>query len=98
MRRSSLNGDNDGKDDIAPALRAIGALAGMTATTEKAIQQFTRRLAAIRQQYSTQKTVKVFFEIWRNPLMTVGNSQLISDVVSLCGGQNLYNGYVPEYG
>ena len=85
MRRSSLNGD------IAPALRAIGTLAGMTATTEKAIQQFTRRLAAMRQQYSTQKTVKVFFEIWRNPLMTVGNSQLISDVISPCGGQNLYN-------
>lgn len=78
-------------NDIAPALRAIGTLAGTTATTEKAIQQFTQRLAAMRQQYSTQKAVKVFFEIWRNPLMTVGNSQLISDVISLCGGQNLYN-------
>jgi iron complex transport system substrate-binding protein len=32
----------------------------------------------------------VFYQIWDKPLMTVNGDHLISDVIRLCGGQNVF--------
>jgi iron complex transport system substrate-binding protein len=34
----------------------------------------------------------VFFQIWDKPLMTINAGHLISDVIRLCGGQNVFAG------
>jgi iron complex transport system substrate-binding protein len=34
----------------------------------------------------------VFYEVWRKPLMTVGGSHLISEVITTCGGENVFGG------
>jgi iron complex transport system substrate-binding protein len=34
--------------------------------------------------------VRTFYEIWKQPLMTVGRQQIISDVIRLCGGDNVF--------
>ena len=32
----------------------------------------------------------MFYEIWHEPLMTVSGQHLISDVIALCGGVNVF--------
>jgi len=34
----------------------------------------------------------VFYEIWHRPLLTVNGEHLISDVIALCGGVNVFAG------
>ena len=34
--------------------------------------------------------MRTFYEIWKQPLMTVGRQQIISDVIRLCGGDNVF--------
>src|SRR5690606_7737999 len=55
-----------------------------------AAQSFRKRMATLRQEYAARKPVRVFYEVWNEPLMTVNGKQIISDVIRLCGGVNIF--------
>lgn len=76
--------------DIPRALRIIGKLAGTEAAAERAASVFEHDLADLAKRYRGGRPVSVFFEIWHRPLMTVNGEHMISDVISLCGGSNLF--------
>jgi iron complex transport system substrate-binding protein len=76
--------------DIARVLRAVGALAGTSADAGNAAASFEREIAALRARHSTAPGVRVFYQIWHEPLLTVNGAHIISDVVALCGGQNVF--------
>lgn len=76
--------------DIPRQLRAIGALAGTTPAAEQAAADFERKVNALRKRYASARKIRVFYEIWRKPLMTVSGAHLISDVLALCGGDNVF--------
>ncbi len=75
---------------IPQTLRAIGALTGTAGIAQRAALDFERGIAALRAQYGARRTVPVFYEIWHTPLMTVNGQHIISDVISLCGGKNVF--------
>jgi len=75
---------------ISKTLRSLGALAGTTDAAQRATFEFERGIAALRAQYGTRRTVPVFYEIWHMPLMTVNGRHVISDVIRLCGGENVF--------
>jgi iron complex transport system substrate-binding protein len=75
---------------IPASLRQIGRLAGQAAAAEQAAQAFERRLAALAAAQVGKRPVTVFYEIWNQPLMTIGGGHLISAVMSLCGGRNVF--------
>lgn len=77
-------------DDVPRALRAIGALAGTAAAAETAARGFESEVQAIRTRYAGSARVRVFYEIWHQPLMTVNDRHMISDVLRLCGGENIF--------
>jgi iron complex transport system substrate-binding protein len=76
--------------DIPRLLRAIGLLAGTGSVAEHAAHQFEAAIGALRSRYSGRSPVKVFYEIWRHPLLTISNRQIIGRVISLCGGVNVF--------
>lgn len=77
-------------EDVAEQLEKFGQLAGTSAVANGAAARFRARLAEIRKQYSGQPRVPTFYQIWKQPLMSVGRQQIISDVISLCGGSNVF--------
>jgi iron complex transport system substrate-binding protein len=78
--------------DIARLVRTIGALAGTPAAADAAAEAFERELDTLRARYSTRAQVPVFYEIWHRPLLTINGAHLISDVIALCGGRNVFAG------
>jgi iron complex transport system substrate-binding protein len=76
--------------DIARLIRTIGALAGTSAVADKAAAAFDNELDSLRVRYSTRAAVSVFYEIWHRPLLTVNRAHLISDVLAVCGGKNVF--------
>ena len=77
-------------DDVASEIERLGVLAGSSATGNAVAGQFRERLAGLQKRYSGRAPVRTFYQIWKQPLMTIGGKQIISDVVRLCGGENVF--------
>ena len=78
--------------DIARAIEQLGRLAGTEMVAQPAARAFVARAAELRQRYAGRAQVRVFYQIWDRPLMTVNGDHLISDVMRLCGGRNVFAG------
>lgn len=76
--------------DIPRIVRAVGVLAGTQAVANPAAGALERDLEALRLRYSKGRAVRVFYQIWHRPLLTVNGEHLISDVIALCGGRNVF--------
>ena len=76
--------------DIAGALRELGVLTGRRVQAERQAHAFLSRLRRLQARYSDRPPVKVFYQLWSQPLMTVGGPQMISRVIRLCGGRNVF--------
>lgn len=82
-------------DDVAKNLERYGQLAGTSAVAQVAAAAFRGRLQTLREKYGPRPKVRTFYQIWKQPLMTVGGGQVISDVIHLCGGENVFAGLKP---
>jgi len=82
-------------DDVAGNLERYGELAGTQAQARAAAENFRHRLQELRTQYSARPKVRTFYQIWKQPLMTVGGGQVISDAIRLCGGENVFGDLKP---
>jgi iron complex transport system substrate-binding protein len=75
---------------IPTDIEHLGALAGTQGAARTAAQQFRQVHARLAERYSKRPPVTVFYEIWNPPLMTISGKQIISDVLRLCGGVNVF--------
>ena len=78
----------DSLQGIASTVQRIGELAGTTHAAAHWARAFDARLAVQRARYAHQPPVRVFYQVWPDPLMTVGGPQLLNQVITLCGGVN----------
>ncbi|MCC7485423.1 MAG: cobalamin-binding protein [Burkholderiales bacterium] len=76
--------------DVPRTLRAIGALAQSTAEAGHAALAFERGVRELRERNARAARVRVFYAIWARPPMTVSGAHMISDVIALCGGENVF--------
>ena len=77
-------------EDVAGAVRSIGRLAGTSAIAEPVAMQFERDIRALREQYRDRPALSVFLQINERPLYTVNGKQIMSEVIELCGGRNIF--------
>jgi iron complex transport system substrate-binding protein len=77
-------------DAIGDAIERLGTLAGTTAAAQAAAGAYRERLAALRARHRDRAPVGVFHQILDQPLMTVNGRHMISQVVALCGGRNVF--------
>ncbi|NWG30205.1 MAG: cobalamin-binding protein [Rhodocyclaceae bacterium] len=84
-----------GLDDVAVNLERFGALAGTAELARPAAAAFRARLDKLRSRYAGRPPVRIFYQVWNQPLMTVGGGQIISDVIKLCGGENVFSDLKP---
>ncbi len=76
--------------DIANSLERYGELSGNIDQGQKAAAQFRQRLNALQQRYSGAGTLRVFYQVWHQPLVTQSGDTFISRVLALCGGENIF--------
>lgn len=76
--------------DIASLLERFGKLAGSETIAKRAASHFMQRYQSLKQQYQGKKPLRAFYQIWDQPLMTINGKHLISDVMRLCGLQNVF--------
>lgn len=77
-------------EDIASSMQRFATLAGTEKIANKAVEQFNQDYRKIKKKYSSNNTVSVFYEIWYQPMMTVNGQHIISEVIEICGGKNIF--------
>ena len=77
--------------DVPETLRRLGRLAGTESVAAAEADSFSRRYAELQDKYAQRPKVSVFYQIWEQPLMTLNGEHLFSDVLRLCGGENVFN-------
>jgi len=77
-------------DDIASALQQIGALTGHVDEAETAAANYRAELQAMRDRYSDLPPIRVFYQVSTRPLYTINNEHYISELISVCGGDNIF--------
>lgn len=75
---------------IPDALEKLGELAGTESAAKRAASAFRRRYRALKIRYQNRFALRVFYEIWNQPLQTINGDHIISKIIALCGGKNIF--------
>lgn len=76
--------------DVATSLRVYGQLTGSGAVANAEARAFEEQLQALRRVNQGQDAVTVFYQIWHRPLQTLNGEHIVSDLIELCGGVNVF--------
>ena len=75
---------------IAGDVEALGALADTGAAAFAAAASLRARHEALKVRYAGAPPISVFYEVWNEPLQTIGGRHLISEAIAQCGGTNVF--------
>lgn len=76
--------------DIENALSVYGKITGNDLQAKQARSAFQKKLNFLRNNYSQQEKVSVFYQVWNAPLMTQNGNTFISRAIEVCGGVNIF--------
>jgi iron complex transport system substrate-binding protein len=75
---------------IAASLERLARLAGTDAVGRQAADAFRARWKNLEATYRGRPVLRVFYQVWRSPLMTLNDAATPSAALRLCGGQNIF--------
>jgi len=81
--------------DIASAVERLALLTGHEDIGAARAAEFLAAMAELRNRYRDVPPVRVFYQVWHQPLMTINDDELIGRAIRLCGGDNLF-GHLPR--
>lgn len=81
-------------EGIASAIERLGVLSGAPAAAAQAAQ-LRERAQALRARYGGRRVVPAFYQVWREPLMTLTGRHLTSELMELCGARNIFASLAP---
>jgi iron complex transport system substrate-binding protein len=79
--------------DIARHLRQIGTLVGSSDQAQWAAANFEAAVRQLRARYADAERIRVFIEIWHQPVFTVGPAHPLSDAIEVCAARNALQDY-----
>lgn len=78
-------------EQLTTQVQAIAEQLGRPEAGRQLAAQLRQRLAELRQRYQRAEPLRVFYQVWNQPLYTVGGSQIISDALTVCGARNVFD-------
>ena len=71
-------------------VQSLGVALGRPERGQVLAEQLRTRLAELQTQYHRDNPLRVFYQVWDQPLYTVGGGQIISDALAVCGASNVF--------
>jgi len=75
---------------IADGIEKLGTLAGTQGVARAEASSIRERLASLAARNRGARRLRVFYEVWNEPLYTIGGKHLISEAIGVCGGENVF--------
>ncbi|MDO6639651.1 cobalamin-binding protein [Shewanella sp. 5_MG-2023] len=92
-----FNSDPKSLDDVANELEQLGELTGNQDKAAKVAANYRQQLTDIRAENQLKSPVKVFYQLWSTPLMTVSKGSWIEHIIEACHGENVFIDAASEY-
>lgn len=86
--------------EILDSIKTIGTVAGIEEQAEALIQEMETRRDEIVEKVKGAPPLRVFYQLWDEPLMTGGKGSYIDELIRLAGGENIADdglGAYPQY-
>lgn len=77
-------------DQLADQIEALALVLNRPERGQALAAQVRERLAQLRAEYRRDIPLRVFYQVWDQPLYTVGAGQIISDALAVCGASNVF--------
>ena len=82
---------------ISDDLRLLGELTSLEDNAAKVINRLSRRYESIKQQYRNKESISVYYQLWHEPMRSVGAGSWIEKMIADCGGKNIFNDSNSDY-
>lgn len=76
--------------DVSKSIADFGRLAGTFELAQNEVQAYNGKLVQLQRRYGNKSPVRTFYQVWNNPIQTLNDKSLISDVIRLCSGVNVF--------
>jgi iron complex transport system substrate-binding protein len=87
-----------GMEGVFGNIRLIGKAFGRVASASSLERRMRDRVAAVAAGLPPEaKRPRVYFEVWSDPPMAIGDSSYAGDLVRLAGGANITRGVIGDY-
>lgn len=87
----------DQVDNVADELRKLGELTHLKTRADRVATKFEVKLAAIRASQQDKPPVSVFYQLWPEPMMTVGGNTWINQLLTICHADNVFANSETDY-
>ena len=80
-------------NQVFEAVRLVGAAAGVKETAETVVSEIEQQIDSVREKLAALKDeekVTVYYELWYDPPMSIGNCTFIHEVITAAGGKNIF--------
>lgn len=80
-------------EEIYEALELVAVATGADAEFERLSAEMKGRIGAVEEKLASleeEEKVRVFFEVYSDPLMSAGNQAVINEIIFLAGGINIF--------
>lgn len=77
-------------ENIADSILTLGKLMGTEQQAAKAAAQLRGQLRDLKQKYAHRAPVRMFYQVWDQPLYTLNGQHIVNDAIQLCGGVNIF--------
>lgn len=86
-----IESDANSLNQIADEMERLGKIFQKENLSKKMAQDFRKEIVQLMNIYSSKPTLKVFYQAWANPLITIDRKHLIGDMVKTCGGELIFD-------
>ena len=76
-------------EEILADMKTIGKIGGNPTEAEKITQDMVDKKDEILEKIKDQEKVKVFYEIWHDPLQAAGEGSFMNELLTLSGAENI---------
>lgn len=76
--------------EIPSLYRRLGELSGQPVIAKQQADIFAEKLERLSQSFASREKVRTFYQIWNDPLMTLNGDHILTDIIELCGGVNVF--------
>jgi len=77
-------------EDVAVSIEKVGSMMGTDAVAKPAAQAFRARIAELSAKYRHRPPVRLFYQVWDQPLYTLNRTHILNDALGVCGGVNIF--------
>jgi len=77
--------------DVAGAIGQIGSLTGRAGYARVLAEDFLSEIASRKARFAAAEPIRVFYQVSMRPLYTVNSDHYISELISVCGGHNIFS-------